>query len=70
MLGDGSPELELGELGGGELLLDEQPARARAALSSKAGALPRKVLYLRRFMGQSPSAIPGAGRMAGIRASL
>jgi hypothetical protein len=38
MLGEGMLELELGELGGGELLLDEQPASAMAAPSSRAGA--------------------------------
>jgi len=41
MLGDGMLELgELGELGGGELLLDEQPASASAAPSSRIG-MPR-----------------------------
>jgi hypothetical protein len=45
MLGDGMLELgELGELGGGELLLDEQPASASAALSSSTGMPPFTVL--------------------------
>ena len=39
LLGEGMLELELGELGGGcWLLLDEQPASAMLAPSSRAGA--------------------------------
>ena len=45
MLGEGM----LGELGGGELLLDEQPASVSAVPSSRAGRPPLMILSERRF---------------------
>ena len=50
MLGEGRPEL--GELGGGELLLEEQPASAMAAARSRTGAprLTAQPLVIRCFM--------------------
>lgn len=61
MLGEGMLELgELGELGGGELLLDEQPASASAALSS---SNDMRLVDVAEFIRSAPCCGPGVGGM-------